>query len=88
MQEFIIFDDCELWDIICDGLFVPIKKEKTRGITIITIKIVKKYNDIDREIINKNLKVKRFLVDNISPKEYNKVSSCETANKIKTKVYP
>ncbi|XP_075084952.1 uncharacterized protein LOC107805757 [Nicotiana tabacum] len=59
MHDFIMAEDSELWDVICDGLFVPTKVagEGTR----IVQKLRKKYNDADRKTVEKNFKAKRFL---------------------------
>ncbi|XP_019238062.1 PREDICTED: uncharacterized protein LOC109218173 [Nicotiana attenuata] len=49
MHDFIIAEDSELWDVICDGRFVPMK---TIGEgTVIVPKTRKEYNDADRRLL-------------------------------------
>ncbi|XP_009775756.1 uncharacterized protein LOC107759620 [Nicotiana tabacum] len=60
MHDFITVEDSELWDIICDGPFIP---TKTIGDPVMTVpKIRKEYNDNDRKAIEKNLQAKKILV--------------------------
>ncbi|XP_009802253.1 uncharacterized protein [Nicotiana sylvestris] len=73
MHDFIMAEDSELWDVICDDPFVPLKAvPKTR----------KEYNGADRKAIEKNFKAKKILVCGIGPDEYNRISACESAKKI------
>ncbi|XP_070024823.1 uncharacterized protein [Nicotiana sylvestris] len=59
MHDFIMAEDSELWDAICDGPFVPMK---TVGEGTVTIpKTRKKYNDADRKAIEKNFRAKKIL---------------------------
>ncbi|XP_075101832.1 uncharacterized protein LOC142177259 [Nicotiana tabacum] len=52
--------DSELWDVICDGPFVP---TKTSGDPAVTIpKTRKEFNDADRKSIEKNFRAKKILV--------------------------
>ncbi|XP_075097787.1 uncharacterized protein LOC142175115 [Nicotiana tabacum] len=72
--------DSELWDIICDGPHVPMKKlEETEPMVP---KDSKEYNNIDRKAIDKNYHAKKILVYEIGTDEYNKVSACDTAKEI------
>ncbi|XP_075083369.1 uncharacterized protein LOC142167112 [Nicotiana tabacum] len=49
-------EDLELWDVICDGPFVPMK---TIGEPAVTVpKTRKEYNDFDRKSIEKNFRAK------------------------------
>nr|XP_009592669.1 uncharacterized protein LOC104089462 [Nicotiana tomentosiformis]XP_016500906.1 PREDICTED: uncharacterized protein LOC107819318 [Nicotiana tabacum] len=53
-------EDSELWDIICDGPFVP---TKTIGDPAVTVpKTRKEFNDADRKAIEKNFRAKKILV--------------------------
>ncbi|XP_033511115.1 uncharacterized protein [Nicotiana tomentosiformis] len=80
MDDFIMAEDSELWDMICDGSFVLIKAagEGTRTVP----KTRKEYHDVDRKTIKKNFKANKILVCGIGPDEYNRVSACESAKEI------
>nr|XP_033509222.1 uncharacterized protein LOC117274107 [Nicotiana tomentosiformis] len=72
--------DSELWDVIRDGPFVPMK---TVGEGTTTIpKMRKEYNDADRKAIEKNFRAKKILVCGIGPDEYNRISACQSAKEI------
>ncbi|XP_070009362.1 spindle pole body protein pcp1-like [Nicotiana sylvestris] len=73
-------EDSELWDIICDGPHVPMKKLEETGPMV--PKGRKEYNDIDRKAIEKNYHAKKILMCGIGPDEYNRVSTCDTAKEI------
>ncbi|XP_019255262.1 PREDICTED: uncharacterized protein LOC109233861 [Nicotiana attenuata] len=80
MHDFIMAKDSELWDIICDGPFVP---TKTIGAPAVTVpKTRKEYNDADRKAIEKNFRFKKILVCGIGPDEYNMISACQSAKEI------
>ncbi|XP_019238970.1 PREDICTED: uncharacterized protein LOC109219025 [Nicotiana attenuata] len=53
-------EDSELWDVICDGPFVPMKTIG-EGITTVT-KTRTEYKDVDRKAVKKNFKAKKILV--------------------------
>ncbi|XP_075095145.1 uncharacterized protein LOC142173451 [Nicotiana tabacum] len=53
-------EDSKLWDIICDGPFVPMKT--TGEPTMLVPKTRKEYNDADRKAIEKNFQAKKILV--------------------------
>ncbi|XP_070036357.1 uncharacterized protein [Nicotiana tomentosiformis] len=60
--------DSELWNVIFDGPFVPVK---TIGEPAVTgPKTRKGYNDVDRKAIEKNFQSKRILVCGIGPDKY------------------
>ncbi|XP_070002932.1 intracellular protein transport protein USO1-like [Nicotiana sylvestris] len=80
MHDLIIAEDSELWDIICDGSYVPMKKLEETG--PIVSKDRKEYIDIDRKAVEKNYRAKKILVCGIGPDEYNRVSACDTAKEI------
>ncbi|XP_075111497.1 uncharacterized protein LOC142181828 [Nicotiana tabacum] len=65
-------EDSELWDIICDGPHVPMKKFEETG------PMVPK----DRKAIEKNYRAKKILMYGIGPDEYNRVSACDTGKEI------
>ncbi|XP_070026184.1 uncharacterized protein [Nicotiana sylvestris] len=70
----------ELWDIICDGPHVPMKKlEET---VPMVPKNRKEYSDIDRKAVEKNYHAKKILVCGIGPDKYNRVSAYDTAKEI------
>ncbi|XP_019253818.1 PREDICTED: uncharacterized protein LOC109232504 [Nicotiana attenuata] len=56
MHDFIVAEDSEVWDVICDGPFIPMK---TIGEPAMTIpKIRKEYNHTNRKSIDKNFQAK------------------------------
>ncbi|XP_070003456.1 uncharacterized protein [Nicotiana sylvestris] len=69
IHDFIMAEDCELWDIICDGPFVPIK---TSG----------EYTEADKKALKKNARAKKILVYNLEPNEYDRISTCDTTKEI------
>ncbi|XP_033516899.1 uncharacterized protein [Nicotiana tomentosiformis] len=80
MHDFIINEDSKLWDVICDGPFVPMKVfgEGTKTVP----KKRKEYNGADRKVVEKNFKAKKIIVCGIGPDEYNRISACESAKEI------
>ncbi|XP_070019749.1 uncharacterized protein [Nicotiana sylvestris] len=80
MHDFIMAKDSELWDIICDGPHVPMKKLEETGPMV--LKDRKEYSDIDRKAVEKNYRAKKILVGGIGPDEYNRVSACDTDKEI------
>ncbi|XP_075103849.1 uncharacterized protein LOC142178407 [Nicotiana tabacum] len=73
-------EDSELWDIICDGPFVPMKTSGDPEVTV--LKTRKEFNDADRKAIEKNFRAKTILVCGIGPDEYNRISACQSAKEI------
>nr|XP_033515022.1 uncharacterized protein LOC117279578 [Nicotiana tomentosiformis] len=80
MHDFIIVEDSELWDIICDSPFIPMKAIGEPTMTV--PKTRKEYNDVDRKTIEKNLRAKKIPVCGIGPDEYNRIFSCHSAKEI------
>ncbi|XP_070012743.1 uncharacterized protein [Nicotiana sylvestris] len=80
MHDFIMAEDSELWDIICDGPHVPMKKLEETGPMV--LKDIKEYSDTDRKVKEKNYRAKKILVCGIRPDEYNRVSACDTVKEI------
>ncbi|XP_070022370.1 uncharacterized protein [Nicotiana sylvestris] len=73
-------EDSELWNVICDGLFIPMK---TIGEPAVTIpKTRKEYNDTDHKSIEKNFQAKKILVYGIGPNEYTRISACQSTKEI------
>nr|XP_009757540.1 PREDICTED: uncharacterized protein LOC104210350 [Nicotiana sylvestris] len=59
MHDFIMAEYSELWDVICDGPYVPTKKV---GYPLETVtKNRKEYNDADRKAVKKNFRTKKVL---------------------------
>nr|XP_016485169.1 PREDICTED: uncharacterized protein LOC107805618 [Nicotiana tabacum] len=73
-------DNFELWDVICDGPFVPTKPIGDPAVTI--PKTRKEFNDADRKAIEKNFRAKKILSYGIVLDEYNMISACQSANEI------
>ncbi|XP_033510259.1 uncharacterized protein [Nicotiana tomentosiformis] len=80
MHDFIMAEDSELWDVICDGPYVLTKKEEEP--TIMVPKNRKEYNDAGRKVVEKNFRAKNILVCGIGPDEYNRISACQFAKEI------
>ncbi|XP_075078897.1 uncharacterized protein LOC142164631 [Nicotiana tabacum] len=80
MYDFITAEDSELWDVICDGPFIPIKT--TSEPLVIVPKLRKEYNDADRKVIQKNFRAKNILICGIGPDEYNRISAYQYAKEI------
>ncbi|XP_070050225.1 uncharacterized protein [Nicotiana tomentosiformis] len=80
MHDFIMAEDSELWDVLCDGPFIP---TKTSGDPVVTVpKTRKEFNDVYRKAIEKNFRAKKILVCGIGPDEYNRISACQSAKEI------
>ncbi|XP_070040239.1 uncharacterized protein [Nicotiana tomentosiformis] len=73
-------EDSELWDVVCDGPFVPMKI--TGEIVVAVSKTRKEYNDTDRKAIEQNFRAKKIIVCGIGPDEYNRISACQSAKEI------
>ncbi|XP_070017888.1 uncharacterized protein [Nicotiana sylvestris] len=80
MHDFIMAENSELWDVICDGPHVPMKKLGETGLMV--PKDRKEYNDIDRKVVEKIYHTKKILVCGIGPDEYNRISACDSAKEI------
>ncbi|XP_070015268.1 uncharacterized protein [Nicotiana sylvestris] len=80
MHDFIMAEDYELWDVICDGPYVPTKKVGDPPMT--TPKTRKEYNDADRKVVEKNFCAIFFLVCGIGSDEYNRILACQSAKEI------
>ncbi|XP_075079968.1 uncharacterized protein LOC142165280 [Nicotiana tabacum] len=80
MHDFIIAEDSELWDIICDGPYIPTEKIGDPLVTM--LKTRKEYNDADKKAVAKNFRAKKILVCGIRPDEYNRISACQSAKEI------
>nr|XP_033516621.1 uncharacterized protein LOC117280967 [Nicotiana tomentosiformis] len=80
MRDYIMVEDLELWDVICNGPFVPMKSIDEPA--VIAPKTRKEYNDVDRKAIEKNFRAKKILVCSIRPDEYNRIFACQSAKEI------
>ncbi|XP_070009887.1 uncharacterized protein [Nicotiana sylvestris] len=80
MHDFIMAEDSELWDVICDGPYNPTKALAEHPFFM--PKTRKEYTDADRKVVEKYFRAKKILVCGIGPDENNRISSCETAKEI------
>ncbi|XP_070035308.1 uncharacterized protein [Nicotiana tomentosiformis] len=80
MHDFIMAEDSELWDVICDGPYAPTKKVGEPAVMV--LKTRKEYNDADKKAVEKNFRAKKILVCGIGPDEYNRISACQSAKEI------
>ncbi|XP_070020558.1 uncharacterized protein LOC142178480 [Nicotiana tabacum] len=80
MHDYIMAEDSELWYVICDRPFVPMKTVGEG--TFAVPKTRKEHNDADRKTIEKNFKAKKILICGIGLDEYNRISACQSAKEI------
>nr|XP_016476560.1 PREDICTED: uncharacterized protein LOC107798114 [Nicotiana tabacum] len=80
MHDFIMAEDCELWDVICDGPFVIIKVLNEFPFSI--KKTSGEYAEEDKKAMEKNFHATKILVYGLEPKEYDRVSTRNTAKEI------
>ncbi|XP_075101701.1 uncharacterized protein LOC142177135 [Nicotiana tabacum] len=73
-------EDSKLWDVICDGPFIPTNTSGDPA--VIVPKTRKEFNDVDRKAIEKNFRPKKILVCGIGPDGYNRISACQSATEI------
>nr|XP_009794576.1 PREDICTED: uncharacterized protein LOC104241331 [Nicotiana sylvestris] len=73
-------EDCELWDIICDSPYVPIKVLDEFPFSM--EKTSKEYTKADKKAMEKNFRAKKILVYGLGPKEYDRISTYDTAKEI------
>ncbi|XP_070020477.1 uncharacterized protein [Nicotiana sylvestris] len=73
-------EDLELWDIICNGPYIPMKKFEETGPLV--PKGRREYNNIDKKAVEKNYRAKKILMCGIGPDKNNRVSTCDTAKEI------
>ncbi|XP_070007823.1 uncharacterized protein [Nicotiana sylvestris] len=67
MHNFTMAEDCELWDIICDGPYVPTKLLEELPFSM--AKTSKEYTEADKKVVEKNFRAKKILVCGIGPEE-------------------
>ncbi|XP_070014484.1 uncharacterized protein [Nicotiana sylvestris] len=80
MHDFIVAEDFELWDAICDGPYIPTKALVELPFSM--PKTRKEYTDVDRKTVEKNFCAKNILVCGIGPDEYNRIFACDNAKEI------
>ncbi|XP_070004499.1 spindle pole body component 110-like [Nicotiana sylvestris] len=80
MHDFIMAEDSELWDVICDGPYVLIKVLEELPFSM--PKTSKEYTDADMKAVEKNFRAKKILVCGIEPDEYNRIFACDTSKEI------
>ncbi|XP_070009864.1 uncharacterized protein [Nicotiana sylvestris] len=80
MHDFIMAKDCDPRDIICDCPYVPIKVLDEFSFSM--AKTSKEHTEADRKVVEKNFRAKKILVCGMGPKEYNRISTCDTAKEI------
>ncbi|XP_069152853.1 uncharacterized protein [Solanum lycopersicum] len=76
-------EDSEVWDIICNGRYVPTMKVKDGEVTRVISKTRKQYNYSDRLLVQKNHIARKLLMCGLSINEYDLISSCESAKEIR-----
>ncbi|XP_075111718.1 uncharacterized protein LOC142181926 [Nicotiana tabacum] len=81
MHDFIMAEDCELWDIICNGPYVPTRVMEELPFSM--AKTSKEYTDADKKAVEKIFCAKKIIVCGIRLEEYNTISACDTAKEIR-----
>ncbi|WMV59724.1 hypothetical protein MTR67_053109 [Solanum verrucosum] len=82
MRDYLMVEDIEVWDMICEGPYVPTMEVKVGEKTRVIPKTIKQYNDSDKQLVRKNHKAKKLLMCGIRMDEYDQISSCESAKEI------
>ncbi|XP_070003976.1 uncharacterized protein [Nicotiana sylvestris] len=77
LHDFIMDEDSDLWDVVCDGPFVPMKNNG-EGISAVPITRME-YKNADKKAIEKNFRAKKILLCSIGPDKYNRISTCQSA---------
>lgn len=77
-----MMEDSELWDVTCDGTYIPKKVAKEGNTSQFISTSRKDYTEADQKRIKKNYKIKNNIFRGIGPNEYNRVSACESAKEI------
>ncbi|XP_070013938.1 uncharacterized protein [Nicotiana sylvestris] len=80
MHDFIMAEDFELWDVICDVPYVPTKS--VGDLPLMIPKTKKEYTDADRKVVEKYFRAKNILVCAIGPDKYKRISACQSAKEI------
>nr|XP_009791738.1 PREDICTED: uncharacterized protein LOC104238921 [Nicotiana sylvestris] len=80
MHDFFMAEDCELWDIICNGPYVPTRVLEEPPFSM--AKTSKEYTEADKIAVEKNFRAKKILVYGIGLEEYNRISTCDTSKEI------
>nr|XP_009763232.1 PREDICTED: uncharacterized protein LOC104215178 [Nicotiana sylvestris] len=73
-------EDSELWDIICDGPYVPTKVLEVLPFSM--AKTSKEYTEADKKPVEKNFRAKKILECGIGREEYNRISTYDTAKEV------
>ncbi|KAH9736367.1 hypothetical protein KPL71_018074 [Citrus sinensis] len=71
--------DYEIWEVVCDGLFMPLTKNEV-GEDI--PKPSREWNELEKRKATLNSKAMNALFCALDKKEFHRVSSCESANEI------
>ncbi|KAH9792558.1 hypothetical protein KPL71_004170 [Citrus sinensis] len=71
--------DYEIWEIVCDGPFMPLTKNEV-GEDI--PKLSQEWNELEKRKASLNSKAMNALFCALDKKEFHRVSSCESANEI------
>ncbi|XP_070055307.1 uncharacterized protein [Nicotiana tomentosiformis] len=86
MHDFIMAEDSELWNVICDGPFVPMKIVDEGTATV--PKMRKQYNDANRKAIEKHFRAKKILESKVNAiteaKDLQKLTIDELIGNLKT----
>jgi len=79
MENYIQADDYELWMIIVNGPYIPMKTTED-GKTV--AKKLEECDSKDFKKMEKNAKAKKVLYFILGPDEYTRISECESAKEI------
>ncbi|WMV33441.1 hypothetical protein MTR67_026826 [Solanum verrucosum] len=82
MRDYLMDEDIEVWNVICEGPSVPTMEVKDGEVTRVIVKTRQQYNDADKRLVEKNHKARKLLMCGISMNEYDLISYCELAKEI------
>ena len=72
--------DYLMWDVVVDGLFVPIRK--IRGSEELKLKERSEWTNVEVKKIQINFKAINTLYCTLDPIEFNRISTCKTTKEI------
>ena len=72
--------DYEMWDVVMDGAYIPIKtKERSEQLKP---KLRSEWTDVDMKKVQLNFKAMNTLHCALNPMEFNKISTCKSTKEI------
>ena len=81
MSVWIQGSDYDMWEVICNGPHIPIKRDENGDATT-TPKEPKEFNETDKKNLQLNAKAISVLYCALDPSEFNRISACKSAKEI------